>query len=66
MKDAVLVNPYSAEEMADALVTALTMPREERIRRWHKLIAGVREQDVFWWCDRFLTALEGVKEPEFA
>ncbi|KQR83270.1 alpha,alpha-trehalose-phosphate synthase (UDP-forming) [Sphingomonas sp. Leaf343] len=66
MKDAVLVNPYSAEEMADALVTALTMPREERIRRWQALIAGVREQDVFWWCERFLDALEGVEEHEMA
>jgi trehalose 6-phosphate synthase len=52
--------------MADALVTALTMPREERIRRWQALIAGVREQDVFWWCARFLDALEAVKEREMA
>ncbi len=59
MKAAVLVNPYSAEEMADAIDTALSMPREERVRRWQTLIAGVRDQDVFWWCRLFLDALEG-------
>jgi len=57
--DAVLVNPYSADEMADAIATALTMPREERVRRWQALIANIREQDVFWWCDLFLAALAG-------
>ncbi len=60
MPQAVLVNPYSAEEMADAIVTALTMPREERIARWQQLIEGVRHEDVFWWCRLFLDALEGV------
>ena len=58
MTDAVLVNPYSAEEMADAIGTALAMPREERVRRWEALIDGVRREDVFWWCDLFLSALK--------
>jgi len=59
LKDAVLVNPYSADEMADAIATALTMPRDERVRRWQALVANVREQDVFWWCELFLAALAG-------
>ncbi|SFP38324.1 alpha,alpha-trehalose-phosphate synthase (UDP-forming) [Sphingomonas rubra] len=63
MTEAVLVNPYSAEEMADAIVTALAMPREERLRRWQALIEGVRREDVFWWCGLFLDALEA-KTPE--
>ncbi|HEX8486731.1 alpha,alpha-trehalose-phosphate synthase (UDP-forming) [Sphingomonas sp.] len=64
MQEAVLVNPYSAEEMADAIVTALSMPRAERIRRWEALIDSVRREDVHWWCDLFLTALRdaAVKE----
>ncbi|KQT35360.1 alpha,alpha-trehalose-phosphate synthase [Sphingomonas sp. Leaf412] len=57
---AVLVNPHSAEEMSDALATALEMPREERIRRWEVLIDNVRREDVHWWCDLFLNALEDV------
>ena len=62
MREAVLVNPYSAEEMADAIVTALAMPREERIRRWQALIEGVRREDVFWWCRLFLDTLEAAGE----
>ncbi len=64
MKEAVLVNPYSAEELADAIATALAMPREERIRRWQALIDGVRREDVFWWCRLFLDALEETKISE--
>jgi len=59
LKEAVLVNPYSADEMADAIATAFAMPREERVRRWQALIANVRSQDVFWWCDQYLDALAG-------
>ncbi|MFK3890488.1 alpha,alpha-trehalose-phosphate synthase (UDP-forming) [Sphingomonas sp. NPDC079357] len=58
MADALLVNPYSAEEVSDAIYQALRMPREERVRRWEKLMAGVQEQDVTWWAQTFLTALE--------
>ncbi|PZU80478.1 MAG: trehalose-6-phosphate synthase [Sphingomonas sp.] len=57
MGDALLVNPYSAEEMADAICQALRMPRDERVRRWERLMAGVQERDVTWWADRFLAAL---------
>ncbi|HJO67808.1 MAG TPA: trehalose-6-phosphate synthase, partial [Sphingomonas sanguinis] len=59
LKDAVLINPYSAEEMSDAIVQALAMPRAERIRRWESLIDNVRREDVFWWCELFLAALRG-------
>ncbi len=57
MAEAVLVNPYSAEEMSDAIVTALRMPREERIRRWRILADGVQNEDVIWWCRRFVDAV---------
>lgn len=58
MSEALLVNPYSAEEVADAIFQALRMPKDERIRRWQSLMAGVQEQDVTWWSARFLGALE--------
>jgi trehalose 6-phosphate synthase len=59
MKDAVLVNPYSAEEMSDAIVTALAMPKEERIRRWRALMDVVEREDVLWWRRRFTDVLLG-------
>ena len=55
---ALLVNPYSADEVADAIALALRMPREERVRRWRALLDNIRREDVFWWRDRFLGALE--------
>lgn len=57
MTDALLVNPHSAEEISDAIGQALAMPREERIRRWQSLMAGVKEQDILWWLKRFTDAL---------
>ena len=59
LKDAVLVNPYSKEEISDAIHRALNMPREERIRRWQSLIQSVRDEDVVAWRHAFVSALEG-------
>ena len=57
LKDALLVNPYDTEGMADAIYRALNMPLEERQRRHRALLANVREFDVHWWRHRFLQAL---------
>ena len=59
MTEALLVNPYSAEEMSDAIVLALAMPRDERIRRWRALMDVVEREDVLWWRRRFTAALLG-------
>ena len=55
-RDAVLVNPYDRDQVADAIRTAVTMNRKERRAPMRRLRSGVRRQDVFWWVDRFLTA----------
>jgi len=60
LKEAVLVNPHSADEMADAIARALQMPQAERVRRWEALIENVRREDVHWWCKLFLGVLEDV------
>jgi trehalose 6-phosphate synthase len=59
MQDAVLVNPYSSEEMSDAIALALAMPKEERIRRWRALMDVVEREDVLWWRRRFTDVLIG-------
>jgi trehalose 6-phosphate synthase len=58
-KEAVLVNPFSAEEVSDAIATALAMKKEERVTRWRALMDNVMEEDVFWWSKRFLDSLIG-------
>lgn len=63
MTQALLINPHSAEEIADAIRQALSMPRDERIRRWRSLMEGVLTQDVMWWCKEFTNALAKVPVP---
>ncbi|MDT9597433.1 alpha,alpha-trehalose-phosphate synthase (UDP-forming) [Sphingosinicella rhizophila] len=59
LEDALLVNPYSKDEISDALHRALEMPRDERIRRWEAMIRSVREDDVVKWRHQFVAELEG-------
>jgi trehalose 6-phosphate synthase len=59
LKDALLVNPYSKEDISEAVATALQMPREERVRRWRAMVECVRKEDVVWWRKRFVAALKG-------
>jgi len=61
MTEAVLVNPHSAEEISDAIRTALAMPLAERISRWERLMEKVQQQDVMWWLHRFTAALSAVE-----
>ena len=61
LTDALLVNPHSAEEVADAIKTALAMPREERVRRWQAMFENIRREDVVWWRERFTQALLAVE-----
>ena len=60
IEDAMLVNPYSAEEISDAIRTALRMPKEERISRWRRLQQNVAQEDIGWWRKRFTDALLAV------
>jgi trehalose 6-phosphate synthase len=59
LKTALIVNPYSREDMTDALNQALNMPLRERLRRWEDLIDNVRREDVSAWRDTFVEALRG-------
>jgi trehalose 6-phosphate synthase len=59
LEDAVLVNPYSRDEISDAILTAIQMPKDERIRRWRRLNDSVRNEDVVAWRKAFVGALQG-------
>jgi trehalose 6-phosphate synthase len=59
LKEALLVNPYSKEEISDAIYRALQMPLEERVRRWQAMHECVRDRDVVWWRRSFVEALQG-------
>lgn len=55
--EAIAVNPYDTDEVADALHTALTMPAAERRERYESLIVRVRENNVARWRETFLDVL---------
>ncbi|TAJ77279.1 MAG: alpha,alpha-trehalose-phosphate synthase (UDP-forming) [Sphingobium sp.] len=72
LKDALLINPYSPEEMSDAILRALAMPLDERKRRWRAMMDSVEKQDISWWRQCFTGRLMAVDrdtarvEPETA
>lgn len=56
--EALLVNPYDPDEIAEALDTALRMPLDERRDRWRRMWERIRAGDAASWCKNFLTVLE--------
>jgi len=54
--DALLVNPYDIEKMADAILKAFRMSEAERSARMKRMRRNVRKENVFWWVDSFLKA----------
>ncbi|EXS70173.1 alpha,alpha-trehalose-phosphate synthase (UDP-forming) [Sphingobium sp. Ant17] len=60
LKDALLINPYSPEEMSDAINRALAMPLDERKRRWRAMMDSVEQQDISWWRQSFTERLMAV------
>jgi trehalose 6-phosphate synthase len=63
LTDALLINPYSAEEVAYAIEQALAMTLDERKARWRACMDNVEKEDVMWWRRGFTNALENVNRP---
>ncbi len=57
LSEAVMVNPYDVEGLANQIEAAIHMPRPEQKRRMAKLREKVRANDVHRWADNFLSAL---------
>lgn len=57
LTSALLVNPFSADQMAEAVRRALTMPAEERRSRMRSLRRVVRENNIYTWAARLIDAL---------
>jgi trehalose 6-phosphate synthase len=64
MRQALIVNPFSEEDVADAIRRALAMPLDERRARWRALMAGVEKDDIFAWRDSFVTSLARSSNPD--
>ncbi|MEO3385887.1 trehalose-6-phosphate synthase [Mesorhizobium sp. CAU 1741] len=64
MHDALIVNPYDIDHMAEQLHRALTMPLDERRRRHETLMHHVTTQDAQAWLQSYLKTLTQ-DEPEY-
>ncbi len=60
LKDAIIVNPYSAEETAEAIYRAITMPVSEQNRRLKKMRLAVKDYNIYRWAAEFLRAINNL------
>ncbi len=65
LHDALIVNPYDVDDVAEALRYALAMPAAERRRRHEALLQVVRRHDAGNWLREFLRVLEGGRREVF-
>jgi trehalose 6-phosphate synthase len=63
LTDALIVNPFDADEMADAIHEALSMPLAERLRRYKGLRERVWDTTASKYCATFLSHLEQGQAP---
>ncbi len=57
LKDALIVNPYDIESMADAIYLALTMDDEEKISRMKRMKEIVQDRNIYKWAAELITEL---------
>jgi len=62
LEEALIVNPYDLDDVANAMQRALKMPLAERSERHRALTNRVRTRDVKHWREDFLTALSNSQQ----
>src|SRR5207249_4358104 len=55
--EAVIVNPYDIEGMAEAILQGLGMPLGERRERWNAMMSVLERNDITAWRENFVHAL---------
>jgi len=61
LKDALIVNPYDTEQMADAIRTALEMDPEERKARMQRMREAVNERNIYRWAGDLISSLSQIR-----
>ena len=57
LTDAVIVNPYDRDSVADGIATAITMSLDERRERHAAMLKILEKNDITAWRTRFVDAL---------
>jgi len=61
LRDALIVNPYDIEEMAEAIRTALEMDPEEQKARMRSMRETLKNRNIYHWAADLITALAQVR-----
>jgi trehalose-6-phosphate synthase len=61
LTDALLVNPYDAQQLADTIHRAIFMPPDEQDRRMRRMRQTVSEHNIYRWAARLLEDLANVR-----
>jgi len=62
--DALLVNPYDIQQIADAIVQALQMPEADRQRRMQRMREQLARNNVYRWAGKIMSTLLKFEFPE--
>jgi trehalose 6-phosphate synthase len=62
LTDSVLINPYSIEEFADGIKSAIEMPPEEKRKRMESMRKIITESNVYRWAGNIITELTALKK----
>lgn len=61
LTDALIVNPFATDEMAETIHQAIVMPAEERRRRMNKMRSVVAANNIYRWGGKILLTLAGLE-----
>ena len=65
MKDALIVNPYDIEQMADAIYYSLTMPKTEAAERMIRMRQDLHENNIYKWAANLTGELMKLRMDDF-
>jgi trehalose 6-phosphate synthase len=61
LRDALIVNPYNIEDMAEAIRAALEMDPEQQKARMRRMRETIRNRNVYFWAADLIAALAQVR-----
>jgi alpha,alpha-trehalose-phosphate synthase [UDP-forming] len=64
LQEALLVNPYSVDDIVEGIKRAVEMPREEKQRRMSRMRKTVRSNNIYQWAADIITELSNFEFPE--
>ncbi len=61
LTDALLINPYDVQQVADAILKALNMPEDQEAERMLRMRHNVREHNIYRWAANLLSDLTEIR-----